>query len=43
MKIEDIFKENSEARKTFGRYYAIIAIIVILSVLALLAIATRPV
>ena len=39
--IADIFKEGSEARQTFGKYYSIIAIIVILTVLTLLALATR--
>jgi len=37
----DIFKEGSEARQTFGKYYAVIAILVILTVLGLLAIATQ--
>ena len=39
--IADIFKENSEARQTFAKYYSVLAIVVILSVLALLALATR--
>lgn len=37
----DIFKEGSEARRTFGKYYAVIAIIAILTVLTLLALATQ--
>lgn len=37
----EIFSEGSEARQTFGKYYAILAIIVILSVLTLLALATQ--
>ena len=37
----EIFSEGSEARRVFGKYYAILAIIVILSVLALLALATQ--
>lgn len=41
MKLSDIFKEGSEARKLFGKFYAVAAIAVILIVLALLALATR--
>ena len=41
MKFADIFKEGSETRQTFARYYSVIAILVILSVLAMLALATR--
>ena len=41
MKIADIFKEGSEARARFARYYALVTIGVIIVVLVLLAIATR--
>ena len=41
MKISEIFKEGSQARQTFGKYYAVLAIVTILTVLVLLAIATR--
>ena len=41
MKLSDIFKEGSEARKLFGKVYALAAILVILAVLVLLALATR--
>ena len=41
MKLADIFKEGSEARKLFGKFYALAAILVILAVLVLLALATR--
>ena len=41
MKLSDIFKEGSEARKLFGKFYAVAAILVILAVLVLLALATR--
>lgn len=41
MKLSEIFTEGSEARQTFGKYYAIVAIIVVLSVLGLLALATQ--
>ena len=41
MKLADIFKEGSEARKLFGKFYAFAAIAVILTVLVLLALATR--
>ncbi len=41
MKLSDIFKEGSEARKLFGKFYAVAAIAVILTVLVLLALATR--
>jgi len=37
----EIFSEGSDARREFGKYYAILAIIAILSVLALLALATQ--
>ena len=37
----DIFKEGSETRQIFARYYSVLAIVVLLSVLALLALATR--
>ena len=41
MKLGDIFKEGSEARKRFAQFYAVAAILVILAVLLLLALATR--
>ena len=41
LKLSDIFKEGSEARRLFGKFYAVAAIAVILMVLALLALATR--
>ena len=41
MKFGDIFREGSEARKVFARYYAVAAILTILGVLLLLALATR--
>ncbi len=41
MKLSDIFKEGSEARRLFGKFYAVAAILVILAVLVLLALATR--
>lgn len=41
MKIADIFKEGSEARQTFAKYYSVLAILTVLSVLILLALATR--
>jgi hypothetical protein len=41
LKLSDIFKEGSDARKLFGKFYAVGAIAVILAVLALLALATR--
>ena len=41
MKLSDIFKEGSETRKLFGKFYAVAAIAVILAVLVLLALATR--
>lgn len=41
MKLADIFKEGSEARKLFGKFYAVAAILVILAALVLLALATR--
>jgi len=37
----EIFKEGSDARRRFGRVYAVAAIVVILLVLVLLEIATR--
>ncbi len=43
MKLSDIFREGSEARRLFGRYYAIGAICIILIALLLLALATRGV
>lgn len=41
VRLSDIFKEGSDARKLFGKFYAVGAIAVILAVLALLALATR--
>lgn len=46
MKITDIFngeifKEGSDARQIFAKYYSVIAIVTILAVLALLALATQ--
>ena len=41
MKLGDIFREGSEARKVFARYYAVLGILTILGVLLLLALATR--
>lgn len=41
MKLSDIFKEGSEARKLFAKFYAVMAIVTILAALALLALATR--
>ena len=41
MKLSDIFKEGSEARKQFAKLYAVLAIVIILAVLVLLALATR--
>ncbi len=41
MKLSDIFKEGSDARKRFAQFYAVIAIVIIVMVLVLLALATR--
>jgi len=41
VKLSDIFKEGSDARKQFAKFYAVLAIAVILTVLVLLALATR--
>ena len=41
LKLSDIFSEGSEARRIFGKFYAVAAILVILTVLVLLALATR--
>ncbi len=41
MKLSDIFKEGSEARRLFAKFYAVMAIVTILTALALLALATR--
>jgi hypothetical protein len=41
MKFADIFKEGSETRQTFAKYYSVVAILTILSVIMLLALATR--
>lgn len=37
----DIFREGSETRQIFARYYSVLAIVAVLSVLALLALATQ--
>ena len=41
MKFGDIFREGSEARQRFARWYAVLGILTILGVLLLLALATR--
>ena len=41
MKLSEIFSEGSEARRLFGKFYAVGAIAVILLALVLLALATR--
>ena len=41
LKLSDIFREGSEARKLFAKFYAAAAIVIILTVLVLLAFATR--
>ena len=41
LRLADIFREGSDARKLFAKFYAVAAIVVILAVLVLLAIATR--
>lgn len=41
VKLSEIFKEGSEARRNFGKLYALAAIGVILLALVLLALATR--
>jgi len=41
VKLSDIFKEGSDARKQFAKFYAVLAIAAILTVLVLLALATR--
>ena len=41
MKLSDIFKEGSEARKLFAKLYAVLAIVIIVAALILLALATR--
>ena len=41
MKLSEIFSEGSEARRLFGKFYAVGAIAVILLALLLLALATR--
>ena len=41
VKLADIFKEGSDARKQFAKFYAVLAIAIILATLALLALATR--
>ena len=40
-KFADIFKEGSEARRVFAKYYSVLAIVAILTVLVLLALATQ--
>jgi len=37
----DIFKEGSDTRQIFARYYSVLAIVVVLTVLVLLALATQ--
>lgn len=41
LKLSDIFREGSDARKLFAKFYAFAALVIILTVLVLLAIATR--
>ena len=41
LKLSEIFSEGSEARRHFGKFYAVAAIGIILTVLVLLALATR--
>ena len=41
MKLGDIFREGSEARRRFGKFYAALAIVIILTALVLLGLATR--
>ena len=41
VKLADIFKEGSDARKQFAKFYAVLAIAIILATLALLALAIR--
>lgn len=41
VKLGDIFKEGSDARKRFAQFYAVFAIVVIIAVLVVLAFATR--
>ena len=41
LKLSDIFREGSDARKHFAKFYAVAAIAVILTMLVLLAFATR--
>ena len=41
LKVSEIFKEGSDARRAFGKLYAVAAIGVIITVLVLLALATR--
>ena len=41
MNLSDIFKEGSDARKRFARFYAVFAIATIVLILVLLALATR--
>ena len=41
LKLSEIFKEGSDARKLFGKFYAVSAIGIIMAVLVLLALVTR--
>ena len=41
MKLSDIFREGSDSRKLFAKFYAVAAIGTILTVLVLLAFVTR--
>lgn len=41
MKLSDIFKEGSDARKRFAQSYAVFAIVIIVLVLILLDLTTR--
>ncbi len=41
LKLADIFREGSDARKLFAKFYAVAAIGIILTVLVLLAFAAR--
>ena len=41
VKLGDIFREGSEARRRFAKFYAALAIVIILTALILLALATR--
>lgn len=41
VKLGDIFREGSEARRRFAKFYAALAIVIILTALVLLGLATR--